>query len=145
MTNRGAGIFFDLAELPRRIPRYELDPSVRIEQDQSPTQIGVYLPDVPFAAARLLYPNEFEGGIRAFQGGERSDYVNKETGKRDYHWEKTQWAETGWTLIRRIEDEFIDVPERGFSPRGEPDELYTWPERESQFSDCRRTPYQPLA
>ena len=32
-----------------------------------------------------------------------------------------------------MEGEFIDVPERGFFPKGEPDELYNWPEREAQF------------
>jgi len=67
-----------------------------------------------------------------YRGIKRSEYVDKATGKRDYRWDESQWTETGWTLIRRVEDEFIDVPERGFFPRGEPEELYTWPERDAQ-------------
>ena len=133
LTYTGQGGLYEVAELPRRIPRYELDTSVRIEKDEAATQIGIYLPDVDFAAARLLYPIKFEGGVRAFQGIRRHEYVCETTGKRDYSWKENQWAETGWTLIRRVEDEFIDVPERGFFPKGEPDELYTWLEREAQF------------
>ncbi|MGH8383340.1 hypothetical protein [Pseudomonas sp.] len=91
------------------------------------------MPDIDFAATRLLYPDNFEGGIRAYQGVRRSDYVNEKTGKRAYNWTESQWTETGWTLIRRVEGECIDVPEQGFFPKGEPEELYTWPEREAQF------------
>ncbi|MFK0088040.1 type VI secretion system contractile sheath large subunit [Pseudomonas sp. NPDC090755] len=107
--------------------------SVRIERNEGAKQIGIYLPDVEFAAARLLYPTEFEGGINAYQGIRQSDYVS-EAGKRAYDWKESQWTEAGWTLIRRVEGEFIEVPERGFFPRGEPGELYSWPEREAQFS-----------
>ena len=133
LTYDGQGSLYELAELPGRIPRYELDPSVRIEKDQAVTQIGIYLPDVDFAAARLLFPTEFEGGTRAVQGARRTDYVCQDTREPAYDWEESQYAETGWTLIRRVEDEFIEVPEHGFFPKGEPDELYTWPEREAQF------------
>ena len=133
LTYDGQGSLYEVGELPRRIPRYELDTSVRLEKDQRATEIGLYLPDVEFASARVLYPNGFPGGASAYQGIKRSDYVCKATGKRDYSWAKNQWIETGWTLIRRVEGEFIDVPERGFFPKGEPDELYTWPEREAQF------------
>ena len=132
LTYNGQGCLYQVEELPHRIPRYELDPSVRLEVDQPATQIGIYLPDVEFAAACLLYPNSFEGGIKARQGVRRSDFVS-DTGKRAYDWKETRWVETGWTLIRRVEGEFIDVPERGFFPKGEPDELYNWPEREAQF------------
>ena len=133
LTYRGQGRFFQASELPQRIPRYELDPGTRLEKDQRATEIGLYLPDVEFASARVLYPNGFPGGANAYQGIERTDYVCETTGKRDYRWKDNQWVETGWTLIRRVEGEFIDVPERGFFPKGEPDELYTWPEREAQF------------
>ncbi|SFM40164.1 hypothetical protein SAMN04487858_102528, partial [Pseudomonas sp. ok602] len=122
LTYNGQGVHYEVSELPRRIPRYVLDPSVRIEHNQSATQIGIYLPDIEFAAARLLYPDEFEGGIRAYQGVSRSGYVYEDTGKRAYDWKECQWAETGWTLIRRVEGEFIDVPAQGFFPKGEPDE-----------------------
>jgi hypothetical protein len=110
-----------------------LDPSVRIEKYESAKQSGIYLPDVDFAAARLLYPTKFEGGIEAFQGVRRSTYINGATGKHAYDWKESEWTETGWTLIRRVKGEFIDVPEQGFFPKGEPEELYTWPEREAQF------------
>jgi len=133
LTYNGQGGLYQVSELPRRIPRYVLDPSVRIEKDEGAKQIGIYLPDVDFVAARLLYPTEFEGGIEGYQGVKRSDYVCETTGKRAYNWTQSQWAETGWTLIRRVPGEFIDVPERGFFPRGQPEELYTWPECEAQF------------
>ena len=132
LTYKGQGDLYDVSELPRRIPRYELDPSVRIEKHEAPTQIGIYLPDVDFAPARLIYPTKFEGGTSARQGVKRTDYIYETTGKPAYDWVETRWAEAGWTLIRRVEDEFIDVPERGFFPKGEPEELYTWPERDAQ-------------
>jgi len=133
LSYNGQGTLFETTELPRRIPRYELEPSVRIEKNEAAKQIGIYLPDVEFAGARLLYPNGFEEGVEAYQGIKRSEYVSELTGRRDYSWVNSEWTETGWTLIRRVEGEFIDVPERGFFPKGEPDELYTWPEREAQF------------
>jgi len=36
-------------------------------------------------------------------------------------------------MARRVEREFIDVPEQGFSPKGEPEELYTRPEHKARF------------
>lgn len=133
LTYDGQGSVYQIAELPRRIPRYVMDPSIRIEIDERATQIGIYLPDIEFSAARLLYPNKYESGVKAYQGVRRSDYVSERTGERAYDWKESQLAETGWTLIRRVEGEFIDVPEQGFFPKGEPEELYTWPEREAQF------------
>lgn len=53
--------------------------------------------------------------------------------KRDYNWDESRWAETGWTLIRRVEGEFLDVPPEGFFPNGTPEELYNWPEREKDY------------
>ena len=141
LTYDGQGSLYEVAELPRRIPRYELDPSVRVEKDEQATLIGIYLPDVDFAAARLLYPTEFEGGVEAYQGIKRTDYVCKLTGKPAHDWKESQWTETGWTLIRRVEDEFIDVPERGFFPKGEPEELYSWPQREAQFISREERPH----
>ena len=132
LTYNGQGSLYQVNELPRSIPRYELDYAVRLEKDQPAKQLGIYLPDAEFAAARLLYPTKFEGGVLASQGVRRSEFVS-DTGKRAYDWKDDRWVETGWTLIRRVEGEFIDVPERGFFPKGEPDELYTWPEREAQF------------
>ncbi len=134
LTYNGQDRVYRLDELPQRIPRYVLDPSVRIEKDERPKQIGIYLPDVDFAAAHLLYPTEWvEGGKQVRRGVRRSTWVNPDTGKRDYDWKEDELVETGWTLIRRVEGEFIDVPERGFFPKGQPEELYTWPEREAQF------------
>ncbi|MGH8383761.1 hypothetical protein [Pseudomonas sp.] len=133
LTYHGQGGLYQVKDLPRRIPRYELDANVRIERNERAKQTGIYLPDIDFAAARLLYPSEFEGGVRAYQGTRRSEYVSEITGERDYGWEEAELAETGWTLIRRVEGEFIDVPEKGFFPKGEPGELYTWPEREARF------------
>ncbi|MCY1399480.1 hypothetical protein D9M71_145370 [compost metagenome] len=134
LTYNGQDRVYQLDELPQRIPRYMLDPSVRIEKDERPKQIGIYLPDADFAPAHLLYPTQWvDGGQKVRRGVRRSTWVNPDTGKRDYDWEEQELIETGWTLIRRVEGEFIDVPERGFFPKGEPEELYTWPEREPQF------------
>lgn len=134
LTYNGQDRVYRLDELPQRIPRYVLDPSVRIEKNERPQQMGIYLPDADSAAAHLLYPTQWvEGGKQVRRGVRRSTWVNPDTGKRDYDWEGYERIKTGWTLIRRVEDEFVDVPERGFFPKGEPDELYTWPEREAQF------------
>ncbi|WP_312625530.1 type VI secretion protein ImpA [Scandinavium sp.] len=134
LTYLGANYYFRLNELPKRLPRYELDKNVRIEIGQLPTQAGIYLPDVEFAAAQLLYPDPETNMLReARQGVRRSDWVNEKTGRRDYSWEEARWAETGWTLIRRVEGEYIDVPPEGFFPNGTPDELYSWPEREKNY------------
>ena len=133
LTYNGQGSIYQVTDLPRRIPRYLLDPNVRIEKNESAKRIGIYLPDIEFSAARLLYPTELDGSAEAYQGVRRSDYVNETTGKHAYDWKESRWAETGWTLIRRVEGEFIDVPEKGFFPKGEPEELYTWPEREARF------------
>lgn len=141
LTYKGQGGLYEVSELPRRIPRYALDPNVRIEKNERATQIGIYLPDVDFAPARLLYPDKFKGGSSASQGIRRTDFVFEATGKPAYDWVETQWTETGWTLIRRVEDEFIDVPERGFFPRGEPEELYSWPQREAQFISREERPH----
>ncbi|WP_435955005.1 type VI secretion protein ImpA [Dryocola sp. BD626] len=116
--------------LPAQIPCYELDHSVRIEQGEIPLQTGIYLPDINFASACFIvadrvHPQEVRQGIK------RSDYVNR-TGKKDYSWKESEWAKTGWTLIRRVEGEFIDVPREGFFPEGKPEELYSWPQREQE-------------
>lgn len=90
LTYNGQGSVYQQTELPRRIPRYVLDPSVRIEKYENANQIGIYLPDVDFAAARLLYPTKFEGGTEAYQGVRHSDYVDANTGKRAYDWKESQ-------------------------------------------------------
>ena len=74
LTYNGQNRVYQLHELPNRIPRYELDSSVRIEKDERPTQIGLYLPDAEFAAAHLLYPTKWtEGGKKS---GVASDAVH---------------------------------------------------------------------
>lgn len=134
LTYNGENSLYSLNDLPKRIPRYELDTSVRIEIGELPMQTGIYLPDAEFAAAQLLYPNPETNMLREVrQGARRSDWVDEKTGRRDYSWEETRWAETGWTLIRRVEGEYIDVPPEGFFPNGTPDELYSWPEREKNY------------
>ncbi|WP_312229636.1 type VI secretion protein ImpA [Pseudescherichia sp.] len=113
--------------LPARIPRYELDPSVRIEANEKPVQTGIYLPDIDFAPACFI-PSSYNLPPEARQGIERNIYTNRD-GKTIYSWRDSEWAKTGWTLIRRIEDEYIDVPYGGFFPEGKPEELYNWPQR----------------
>ncbi|WP_368545049.1 type VI secretion protein ImpA [Enterobacter soli] len=126
--------FYPSSSLPRRIPRYVLDKKVRVEKDEVPTVTGIYLPDVDFASAQLLYPGvNFGKPPVCRQGVTRDDWVNPKTGKSVYTWDESRWAETGWTLIRRVEDEYINVPGEGFFPNGTPEELYSWPEREKAF------------
>lgn len=127
LTYDGEGVY-TLDDIPAKIPRYELDPSVRIEPGEKPVQTGIYLPDIDFAPARFI-PADYGQPASAIQGVTRSDYVSK-SGKRSYSWDESEWAKTGWTLIRRIEGEYIDVPREGFFPEGKPEELYDWPKRE---------------
>jgi hypothetical protein len=134
LTYLGPNGLYSLADLPGRIPRYALDSSVRIEPGEQPVIAGIYLPDVEFAAAQLLYPDaENPGAAEVLQGIKRKDWVNPRTGKRTYSWQEDDWVETGWTLIRRVEGEYIEVPAGGFFPNGTPEELYSWPEREAKF------------
>ena len=132
LTYDGKGDLYTDADLPKRIPRYRLDTSVRIEADESPVQTGIYLPDVEYAAPRFI-PADYGEPVLAYQGIKRSEWVNKNTGERDYRWVESEWMPSGWTLIRRVEGEFIDVPLEGFFPLGIPDELCSWPEREEQW------------
>ena len=130
LTYDGEGVY-TLDDIPKRIPRYELDHSVRIELGEVPTQTGIYLPDIDFAPARFI-PANYGQPASARQGIERGDYVSR-SGKFKYSWKESGWAKTGWTLIRRIEGEYIDVPHEGFFPEGKPEELYNWPKREQEF------------
>ena len=128
LTYCGIPGIYTLNDIPQRIPRYELDLSVRIESGENPKQTGIYLPDIDFAPARFI-PANLGQPVLAPQGINRSDYVSM-SGKQSYSWKDTEWAKTGWTLIRRIEGEYIDVPREGFFPEGKPEELYNWPKRE---------------
>ena len=147
ITLRGAWIegnltyihsMYDKSELPKTIPRYELDHSVRIESGDVPTQTGFYLPDINFAPARFI-PEDYGQLASARQGTQRSDWVDSETGQKEYRWLESQWAKTGWTLIRRVEGEFVDVPPEGFFPKGLPEELYNWPEKEKLLRQAEPT------
>lgn len=131
LTYCGVPGIYTLDDIPARIPRYELDTSVRIELGEIPVITGIYLPDIDFAPARFI-PADYGQPASAQHGVQRSDYVSKE-GKRRYSWKDSEWAKTGWTLIRRIEGEFIDVPPEGFFPEGKPEELYNWPQQEQKF------------
>jgi len=134
LTYLGESSIYNLSSLPKKIPRYVIDKKVRIEKNELPKQIGIYLPDVDFAPSRLLYPSVDHGRpATAIQGTRRSEWVSETTGIRDYDWDETRYAETGWTLIRRVEGEYINVPPEGFFPKGKPEELYSWPERENNF------------
>ncbi len=130
LTYSGKSIYTDNV-IPARIPRYELDTSVRIELGENPVQTGIYLPDIDFSPARFI-PADFGEPPETRRGITRSDYVSRD-GKRSYSWKESEWAKTGWTLIRRVEGEFIDVPPEGFFPEGKPEELYNWPQREKKL------------
>jgi len=129
---------YDKSDLPKTIPRYKLDQSVRIELGDIPSQTGFYLPDIDCAPARFI-AEDYGKPASARQGTRRSDWVDSETGEKEYCWLESQWAKTGWTLIRRIEGEFIDVPPEGFFPKGLPEELYNWPEKEKLLRQAEPT------
>jgi len=137
LTYKGNPKIYSLSDIPAKIPRYELDPSVRIELNELPTQTGLYLPDVDFAPAQFITADRLHPP-EASQGYKRSDWVDPDTGKKDYSWIDSEWANTGWTLIRRVEGEFITVPPEGFFPQAKPEELYNWPQRERELQ--RETP-----
>lgn len=132
LTYEGNPGIYITDEVPSRIPHYELDHSVRIEPDGIPDLTGIYLPDIDFAPACFI-PANYSQPASANHGIKRSEWVNPKTGKRDYSWKESEWAKTGWTLIRRVEGEFIDVPREGFFPEGKPEELYNWPQREQEL------------
>ncbi|MBU9855714.1 type VI secretion protein ImpA [Rahnella bonaserana] len=117
-------------KIPKKIPLYILDSSVRIKKGDVPIQTGIYLPDVDFSAARFL-PADYGESPDARQGIQRNEWFDAETCKHRFSWKESKWAKTGWTLIRRVEGEFIDVPPEGFFPKGLPEELYNWPEKET--------------
>lgn len=134
LTYNGQGRVYRLGELPKKIPRYVLDPSVRVEKKQCATQAGIYLPDEDFAAAQFLYPNgPDECGEKVRRGESRNIWLDSCTGTRSFKWDADNWTETGWTLVRRVEEEYIRVPRHGFFPEGRPEELYAEPEREAKF------------
>ncbi|WP_368540750.1 type VI secretion protein ImpA [Enterobacter soli] len=134
LTYLGPNSHYTLESLPKRIPRYALDKSIRVEKGEKPVVTGIYLPDIEYAPAQLLYPDRHSNRpVVSRQGARRSEWVNKNTGERDYNWDESRWVETGWTLIRRVEGEYLDVPPEGFFPKGTPEELYSWPEREKDY------------
>ncbi|ADW76165.1 ImpA domain-containing protein (plasmid) [Rahnella aceris] len=137
LTYNGRGCYA-LEDLPSQIPEYKLDPAVRIEIDDIPIETGIYLPDADFSSARFIAAN-FGEPPEAVQGIKRTDKLDVETGKPRYSWRESQWAKTGWTLIRRVGGEFINVPVDGFFPKGLPEELYNWPEKEKLLRQAEPT------
>ncbi|HCD3310767.1 MULTISPECIES: type VI secretion protein ImpA [Enterobacter cloacae complex] len=133
--DEGYGIY-SYDDIPAKIPRYELDTSIRIELGDNPEETGIYLPDIDYAPARFISAN-YGQPASALQGVQRSEYVSSD-GKRSYSWKDSEWAKTGWTLIRRVEGEFIDVPPEGFFPEGKPEELYNWPLQEIELLQEKR-------
>ncbi|ECG8589107.1 hypothetical protein FNI11_04920 [Salmonella enterica subsp. salamae] len=116
--------------LPMQLPLYELDWQTFLKEDDSVTLAGLYLPDIPDAAARLMYPREHIPN--AWQGRIRSLYVD-DVGQQEYVWKDCAWTKTKWIRIRRVKNRFINVPPEGFFPQGTPDELYNWPQRQQQY------------
>ncbi|ATA23098.1 hypothetical protein BIY26_17705 [Brenneria goodwinii] len=119
---------FGPLDLPPQIPRYELDPSVVLGPNDPVTVTGIYLPDVEYASAQFFHPRSYIPHT-ANQGKVRSEFISDE-GIHDYSWTKIEKVPATWTLIHRVENEFIPVPPQGFFPNRHPDELYRWPERE---------------
>ena len=105
--------FFGPLALPVRIPAYELDKNIMVGPHDPVTTTGIYLPDLPSTSAQLLHPRSSrdragpEGVLRAWQG---------KTKDEDGYWEENEWVPATWTLVRRIEGQFIEVPPQGFYP-----------------------------
>ncbi|ELX7028132.1 hypothetical protein U1K26_000971 [Salmonella enterica] len=116
--------------LPMQLPMYELDRSIYLREENPVIADGLYLPDIPDAGVRLLYPREYIPS--AWQGRVRAQYTNS-AGQREYSWEEGAWTKTNWIRIRRVANLFINVPPEGFFPQGTPDELYSWPQRQQHY------------
>lgn len=81
---------------------------------------GVYLPDVDHACAQFLHPyrtNQLKpdllhvrgmGEISVHQGLQRDEYGD---------WEEERQVVPTWTLVRRVESQFLLVPPEGFYPK----------------------------
>lgn len=121
--------------VPKRIPRYELVPDITLKTGERPKVAGLYLPDVDHAAATFLYPQipNLEWSTLAFQGKEMKRFVNSNTQRVSYSWKSSDNVPCLWTLIRRVEGEYLDVPDEGFFPNHHPQELYSWPEHEKRY------------
>lgn len=101
--------YFGALDLPVKIPRYCLDLSVQMNSDEKIPMTGIYLPEAPNAAARFIFmiPGEDDEAPLASVWTERSVYSGITS---------EEWQPTRWTLVRRVEGEFIDVPPEGFYP-----------------------------
>ncbi|EJL91710.1 hypothetical protein, partial [Pantoea sp. GM01] len=122
-------------KMPNKIPLYELDSSVRIEINEKPSVTGIYLPDNDHASARFIYAT-YPYSPDARTGVAFENYVDEDKVCHRY-WTETNQVETGWTLIRRVEGVYIDVPPEGFFPEGKPEELYSWPQREKTLQQSK--------
>lgn len=101
-------------QLPEKIPAYTLDPSVVIRIGAPVTVSGIYLPEADNTCAQFLHP----GRTTWPNGKPQTLTVSQGTVKDESgRWEEFQDIETNWTLIKRIPDQFIEVPPEGFYPK----------------------------
>ena len=100
---------FGPLDLPARIPRYQLDESVQMNTGEEIPMTGIYLPEARNAAARFIYiiPSQVEDAPEVTVWTEKDEYGDLAA---------DEWQSTRWTLVRRVEGEFIDVPPEGFFP-----------------------------
>ena len=137
MKNAEAPINLGPRNLPPRLPVYALDHEIRLEIGQPIKEPGIYLPDIDRTAANILL---IGGDTEARQGQKLKKSKWTDNKKYPYYnWVKKAWVETGWTMVKRIEGEYIDVPEEGFFPQGLQEELYAWGEaqKEAEARDTR--------
>ena len=104
---------FGRLPLPSNIPAYQLDYGVVLNPRDPVVTTGIYLPDLPFTAAQFLHPKTPrsvsgpDGELGVWQGKKKD---------ADGYWEESEWGPATWTLVRRIEGQFIEVPPQGFYP-----------------------------
>ncbi|MBS1157487.1 MAG: hypothetical protein H6R07_3411 [Proteobacteria bacterium] len=114
--------YFGLLDLPARIPRYCVDETVQIFSGDVIDITGVYLPEQTNACAQFLYalPGKKRSLFSPFTTPTESRVageVRVGLQKNKYgEWIDDEWQPTRWTLVRRAEGEFIDVPPEGFFP-----------------------------
>ena len=118
--------------LPSQIPLYELDESVTLTGEEEQTIIGFYLPDIPQATPALLYEYVYRP-YKPYHTLQANTLIAlSDAPPYNFFWKKRECVPCTFTLIRKVEGKFIDVPPEGFFPKQLPEELANWAKETEQ-------------